>query len=83
MSDINAVKISRADNGFVVEYPSDGDEDPGGHMLYPDRQVWVGPGRDPLPACEMFHDLAAYLGVSGTKHDAERLSIQVVKREET
>lgn len=81
------IKISRADNGFVVEYPptslSGVTCEVPGYVLYPDRPGWPGPNPDPMAACEMFNDLAVYLGVAGTKHDAERLRIMIVKKEGT
>ncbi len=77
------IKISRADNGFVVEYPPTSISGvASAHVVYPDRPEWDGPGPDPMSACEMFNDLAVYLGVAGTKHDAERLRIMIVRKGE-
>jgi hypothetical protein len=74
------VRISRAYNGFIVWFPeADG---PAGYSVYQDRDDWARPNQDPQSVCDMLRDISEHYGAWGSKHDPERLHIEVVKKGE-
>ncbi len=68
-----ALNIVRCDNGFSVS-------DYNGEMAVFEEDEDCPLSTDPLCVCRMLWHIVEYFGGVGSKHDAERISISVIKR---